>query len=109
MNEGLLRLLLEARARRAKDALVTAFVHPDTGVTENLVAIYEPGALRYLESCLEAGLLKVGRAVPKARYCPVPVPAHERDAFLNINSPADLEAARERLRKGIVASGGQRG
>lgn len=99
MNERLLRLLLEARCRRAEGALVTAFVHPDTGGTENLVAIYEQEALRYLEPCLEAGLLKIGRAVPRVRYCPVPVPAREREAFFNINSPADLAAAREKVSK----------
>lgn len=91
LDEGILRILLHAWSRRPEGSLVTAFVHPGTGRKENLVAVYEQGALRYLEPSLRANLLKIALVIPEEYYCFVPVPEGASEAFFNINRPADLK------------------
>lgn len=97
MDEGILRILLRAWRNRPEGTLVTAFVHPDTGRKENMAAVYEQGALRYLEPSLRANLLKIALVVPEEYYCFVSVPEHAPEAFFNINRPADLKKAEQRL------------
>lgn len=97
MDERILRILLHAWSHRPEGSLVTALVHPDTGRKENLVAVYEQGALRYLEPSLRANLLKIALVVPEEYYCFVPVPEGASEAFFNINRPADLKKVEERL------------
>lgn len=91
MDERTLRLLLAAWTRRKKDTLVTAFVHQHTGQKENLVAIYEQGALRFLEPTLKADLLKIGLVIPEKFYNAVPVPSYAHDTFRNINYPDEFD------------------
>lgn len=97
MDEGVLRLLLCAWRGRPEGSLVTAFVHPDTGRKENMVAVYEQGALRYLEPSLRDNLLKIALVVPEEYYCFVSVPEHAAEAFFNINRPEDLKKVEKRL------------
>ncbi|MDR2892398.1 MAG: molybdenum cofactor guanylyltransferase [Deltaproteobacteria bacterium] len=120
MEERVLRLLLETWSRQRasantgaensttkksaahkstaqKNTLVTAFAHPENGKLEHLAAIYEPEALSYLEPSLNADLLKIGLVIPQEHYCLIPLPPDMREAFFNINRPADLEAVRRKL------------
>ena len=97
ISEAALSHLLAAWRARGRAALVTAFFYPDTAKKENLVAVYEPGALRYFEPRLRQNLLKIALIVPEELYCLVPVPDGMKDAFFNINNAADLAKVREKL------------
>jgi molybdopterin-guanine dinucleotide biosynthesis protein A len=95
-----LSLLIRARERRESGTLVTAFRHPGTGKKENLAAVYEPGALAFLEPQLRKNLLKLSLAVPEGRWAFVPVPPGLEEDFFNINRPGDLLKAESRLASG---------
>lgn len=97
MRQQTLALLLEAWKKKKPDTLVTAFRHPGTGKKENLVAVYEPGALAFLEPKLQQNLLKIALIVPEERYAFVPVPPDAEGDFFNINRPEDLREAERKL------------
>jgi molybdopterin-guanine dinucleotide biosynthesis protein A len=105
MDERVLFLLVNAWKRRKPGILQTLFRHTATGKRENLVAVYEPGALRYLEPCLRDDLLKIDLAVPNEFRCFVPVPPYAEDAFFNINTPDNLREALRRMAGPAKADG----
>lgn len=96
MRADTLSLLVRAWEKKKPGTLVTAFRHANTGKKENLVAVYEPGALAFLEPRLRENLLKIARIVPEEHYAFVPVPTGCADHFFNINRPEDLLEAERR-------------
>ncbi|SBW00706.1 Molybdenum cofactor guanylyltransferase [uncultured delta proteobacterium] len=97
MRHQTLALLLEAWKKKRPDTLVTAFRHSGTGKKENLVAVYEPGALAFLEPKLQQNLLKIALIVPEECCTFVPVPPEAEEDFFNINRPEDLRETERRL------------
>lgn len=90
MEDSFITRLLEAREARPAGALVTAWRLKDSDFFENLVAIYEPGALPLLEAGVREGLYKLGRLIPaEHRHC-VSYTEEERRFFFNVNYPDDL-------------------
>ena len=98
MERAVLERLLRARARRPAGSLSTSYQQRDTGRVESLVAVYEMEALPFFEACLAEKKLKISRVVPPERRHFLPYSAEESLPFFNINSPADLEAARRMIR-----------
>jgi molybdopterin-guanine dinucleotide biosynthesis protein A len=92
IDEATLRRLVEARRHRSGDAVMTTFLHPESGYIQALVAIYEPEALPVLLQAVKRGVLKLSQAVPPDRRCHIPVSQSESAAFFNLNYPADLAA-----------------
>lgn len=102
MDEKTLRLLLAVRNERDPETLATMFTHRETGKRENLVGIYEPGALPYFDACLGRSLLKLSLIVPE-RFCRfVPIPAGAERQFFNLNTPDDAEKVKAALADGGV-------
>lgn len=94
MTEEVLRRLLAARATRPSNAVMTAFRQVETGRIEPLVAVYEPACRPWFEAALAAGKRRLGAVVPERLRVCVPYWEEEALPFFNLNSPADLEAAR---------------
>jgi molybdopterin-guanine dinucleotide biosynthesis protein A len=90
LDDAALARLLAGRAARPGGAVMTTFRQSATGRIEPLVAVYEQAAAPLLAAAAAQGLYKLARAIPPARH-DLPCAAHEADAFLNINFPADLE------------------
>lgn len=95
LNEQALSLLLRMREARKPETLVTLFRHEPSGRKESLVAVYEPGALAYLEAGIARDLLKLSRLVPENRCAFVPVPLELENVFFNVNTPEELRAVRQ--------------
>lgn len=94
MTEQVLCRLLTAHAARPPDAVMTTFRQLETGRIEPLVAVYEPACRPWFEAAVAAGNRRLNAVVPeRLRYC-VPYGEDEALPFFNLNSPADLEAAR---------------
>lgn len=92
-----LRRLLEFRAARPPEVLMTAYCQEETGYSEPLVAIYEPGALPYFQEAVAGRLLKINRIVPRHLQRHLAYGREESLPFFNVNYPADLEIARRVL------------
>lgn len=97
LNAGLLERLVAARNQRPDSAVATAFAQPNTGHLESLVAVYEPEALPFLAEALRRGVHALWRAIPSDRWRRVFYEQSEQSAFLNLNTPDDVERYRDRL------------
>ena len=91
MRADILETLLAARARRPAEALATMFLNPASGRVEPLVAVYEPGAASLLEAAVARGAYGLTRAVPPQRRLEIPYGPGMSRAFLNLNTPGDLD------------------
>jgi molybdopterin-guanine dinucleotide biosynthesis protein A len=105
MDEHVLLLLVKAWQGRKAGTLQTLFWHTTTGRRENLVAIYEPEALLYLEPNLQANLLKIELIIPDEFRCFVPVPKYAKGAFFNINTLDNLREARQCMANASLKGG----
>ena len=95
------RRLFRAREKRSENVVMTTFLQSETGFIESLLAIYEPGAIKLLETALDENLYKLSRAIPARRRHHIPYLREEEPCFFNINFPGDLAILRymERLRE----------
>ncbi|MBF0482485.1 MAG: molybdenum cofactor guanylyltransferase [Desulfovibrionaceae bacterium] len=91
LTEPVLARLISRRDRRAKDAVMTVYLHPETGYIESLAAIYEPAALGYLRGAAAMGMYKLSRAIPEEARNHVPCRPGEAAVFFNVNRPEDLD------------------
>lgn len=98
MRVAVLEQLLAEHAARPPGVLSTAYRQKGTGRIEALVAVYEAEALPFFQACLREGQLKISLALPRQRQHFLDYSTEEALPFFNINSPADLEAARRMLR-----------
>ncbi len=94
MQESLLRRLIAARSRRRPESVMTAFFHKESGKAEPLVAIYEQEARIWFEKAAAEGQHRLNRIIPEERRTLVPYTSAEAYAFLNLNTPDDLDRAR---------------
>lgn len=97
MRPDLLCMLTEARIRALEGLapgqekpLRTAFIHADSRV-ETLVSLYEPEALPFMEATLRSGNWGLFSAIPRTRQTLIPCP--DEDAFINMNTVADMRKA----------------
>jgi len=97
LDDRTLARLLAFRESRPSTALMTTFLQRETGFIESLVAVYEPGALEYLEASCEQGIYKLSRALPRELRHELPYSQEEAAVFFNINRPQDLEQLVELL------------
>jgi len=97
MDQRTLESLVERWRRREPETLMTTFLQRATGYIEALVSIYEHEALARFEEALNQGNRKIYQVVPPERRSHVPYEPHEARPFFNINSPEDLESARQIL------------
>lgn len=86
--------LLQARAARPAEAVMTTFRQRETGWIESLVAVYEPQATPFLRRAADEGVYKLSRALPPEVRHHVPYSQAEASPFFNINFPADLAMLR---------------
>lgn len=97
LAEGTLLALLAARdagLTAGREPGVTLYRRAESGRLEPTVAVYEPAALPYLDEAAARGEYSLFRALPPERRVCVDYGECEAGIFANINSPADLEAAR---------------
>jgi molybdopterin-guanine dinucleotide biosynthesis protein A len=90
MHADLIRRLIAARNARPYGSVLTAWRLEGSDYVENLVAIYESGALPLMEQGVAQGIFKLGRLVPAELRHTIPYTEKERDAFFNVNHPEDL-------------------
>ncbi len=100
MRADVLEGLLRARAARPAGTMATMYLDPDTGRVEPLVAVYEPTAANLLARSADQGMYALSRAVPAQHRLEIPYGPGLARAFLNLNTPGDLDeltalAARE--------------
>lgn len=91
MRADVLEALLAARCSRPSGAVATMFLNPATGRVEPLVAVYEAGAAPLLAEAAARGTYGLSRAVPAQRRHEVPYGVGMSRAFLNLNTPGDLD------------------
>ncbi len=94
LDAATLERLLDFHGQRPDQAVMTTFLQAGTGFIESLVAVYEPGALPFLERACRGGCYKLSAALPKALRHELPYAPEEGQVFFNINRPADLQALR---------------
>lgn len=94
MDRPTLRRLIEARAARAPEAIMTTFLQAETGFIEALVSIYEPACLPFFEDARARGLRQINLVIPEALQARVAYTRAEALPFFNINFPEELEQAR---------------
>jgi len=91
LSAALVERLVTARKHRPAMAVVTAFSQPVTSYLEPLVAVYEPEALELLRMACSRGVFALRAAIPAQRWHRVAYSEAESAAFLNINTPEDIE------------------
>lgn len=96
MHAALLQRLVNARAQRTSQSVMTAFGLEGQHHIEPLVAIYEQGARMWFEKAAATGQRKLQHIVPEEHRTLVPYSPEEAYAFLNINTPEDLRRALRR-------------
>ena len=94
MDDATVQKLAHEHARRPDTAIMTTFRQAETGFIEALTAIYEPACLPFFDAAIAAGDFRINSAIPQALRQDIVYTAAEARPFFNINSPADLEAAR---------------
>lgn len=100
LDAATLERLLAFREQRPATALMTTFLQRETGFIESLVAVYEPGALEYLEASCRGGVYKLSQALPRELRHELPYSQEEGMVFFNINRPQDLMRLQELLPAG---------
>ena len=95
LSAEILEELLAGRKQRPQAALMTTFLHVQTGFIEPLVAVYEQAALPLLEQARGTGVRQLSVALPPEVRHHLPVREGTQKVFFNINYPADLELLRE--------------
>lgn len=95
-DDTLLALLAARDAGLAAgcDPGVTLYRRAESGRLEPTVAVYEPAALPYLDEAAARAGYSLFRALPPERRVCLDYTGHDARIFSNINTPADLEAAR---------------
>ena len=93
MDAATLRRLVEARAARPAEALMTTYQQIETGYIEALTAVYEPACLPFFEEARRRGVRRLNLVIPEDRQARIPYGQDEARPFFNINFPADLERA----------------
>lgn len=99
MEDEYIARLMAAREQRPRECVVTTWKLEGSEFIESLVAIYEPGALQYLEEGARKGHFKLGRVIPPALRHTLEYTETERDIFFNVNRPEDLRRLREGQRE----------
>jgi len=99
-------LLLEGRR---PDRLASALGNPTTGRLEPLAAVYEPDALQEVERALEAGHLSPADLLQSLQTHEIETPVEIADQLMNVNTPRDLKAIRERTMPPSVCGDRRRG
>ncbi len=92
LNAATVARLLDFRRSRPAHCLMTTFLQQQTGFIESLVAVYEIGALPFLQSAYRDGVFKLSRALPPELRHELPYGAQDARFFFNINHPHELEA-----------------
>jgi len=95
MEDSFITRLIAAREERPRECVLTTWGLKSSGFIENLVAIYEPGALPLLEAGVSQGIFKLARLVPVGLRHVVEYTEEERNIFFNVNYPKDLEQLRK--------------
>jgi len=95
LGADMLDLLLAGRDRRCA---ATVPVNPATGRLEPLVAIYEASCLQSVETALDSPRRSVRDWLKSAGAHLLAVPGHLASQLENVNTPAELEAAKLRQR-----------
>lgn len=93
MDAATLRRLVEVRAARPAEALMTTYQQIETGYIEALTAIYEPACLPFFEEARRRGVRRINLVIPPERQARIPYARDAARPFFNINFPADLERA----------------
>lgn len=73
---------------------VALYRRAESGRLEPMVAVYEPAGLPFLDAAAARGDYALFRALPRERRICLDYRESARRIFYNINTPADLEAAR---------------
>ncbi len=94
MDDATLSRLIQGRATRPPQAVMTTFRQEETGYIEALVAIYEMAALPRLEAALANRLFQLNRILPESIRHHLPYSRSEAVPFFNVNHPADLSLLR---------------
>ncbi|PWM70523.1 MAG: molybdenum cofactor guanylyltransferase [Desulfovibrionaceae bacterium] len=97
LTEGVLLALLAARDEGLAAGCppgVTLFRRAETGRLEPMVAVYEPAGLPFLDAASARGDYGLFRALPPERRIYLDYDEKDDWMFYNVNTPADLEAAR---------------
>ncbi|MCH5278142.1 MAG: molybdenum cofactor guanylyltransferase [Desulfovibrionaceae bacterium] len=97
LTEDTLLALLAARdagLAAGRGPGVTLYRSAESGRLEPTVAVYEPAALPYLDAAAARAERSLFRALPPERRVCLEYAARDARIFSNINTPADLEAAR---------------
>jgi len=91
MRAEVLEKLVRARSARPSGAVATMYQDAATGRLEPLVAVYETDAAGLLSRSAAGGRFALSRAVPPEHRLVVPRGPGMSRAFLNLNTPGDLE------------------
>jgi molybdopterin-guanine dinucleotide biosynthesis protein A len=97
LDEATLTRLVAAWRDRAGHVLMTAYRIVENGYLECLVAVYDPGAIPLMRSCLARDERRLSAMFPEDRRLHVDysrADAAVARAFFNINAPPDLKRAR---------------
>ena len=89
LNQRVLTKLIAAHNNKPPNTLVTMFTSP-TGKAEPLVAVYEVGAIPYLQQQVATGYYALNAAIPLFAQQRICYSANESEAFFNLNTPQDM-------------------